>query len=62
MNGTVIQVATTGVDWPATAAVITCGLVGLAGIGSTVDAPYASQAVREESFRGTRDPVGFTRP
>lgn len=32
----VIQVVTTGTDWPAIAAVISTGIVGLAGIGATL--------------------------
>lgn len=32
----VIQVVTTGVDWPAIAAVISTGVVGVAGIGATL--------------------------
>jgi hypothetical protein len=32
----VIQVVTTGTDWPAIAAVISTGIVGLAGIGGTI--------------------------
>lgn len=32
----VIQVVTTGTDWPAIAAVISTGIVGIAGIGSAI--------------------------
>jgi hypothetical protein len=50
----VVQVVTSGTDWPATAAAISGGVVGLAGIifawhqsGRTISAEDARQAGRE---------------
>ena len=39
------------------------GHVGIVtGPGTMIDAPYTGQAVREETFSGSTDLVGFTRP
>ena len=39
------------------------GHVGIVtGHGTMIDAPYTGQVVREESFSGSMDLVGFTRP
>jgi hypothetical protein len=39
------------------------GHVGIVtGHNIMIDAPYTGQVVREETFSGSRDLVGFTRP
>jgi hypothetical protein len=39
------------------------GHAGIATVpGTMIDAPYTGQVVRQESFSGSPDLVGFTRP